>query len=189
MFYANDRRSSRSVLYGSDLIKSCSVYEEHPPPAFPAPQHSRWAWVGRDSCVRAQKTCVSTAAPLRSAILSSIEQREAAGSLMKAYVLCFHGHGLILIKLFSISDVILSLCVTDSPAYFLLLWLLPLSCTQPIPRPRTAWHKSHSDGSCRKRRLRITQRSVVWRVPLWSASLMCICWRWIQVCLVAPNNF
>lgn len=33
-----------------------------------------------------------------------MEQREAAGSLMKAYVLCFHGHGLILIKLFSISD-------------------------------------------------------------------------------------
>uniref|UniRef100_A0A672TEG3 E1A binding protein p400 n=1 Tax=Sinocyclocheilus grahami TaxID=75366 RepID=A0A672TEG3_SINGR len=58
LFHANERRSSRSVMYGSDLIKSCSVYEGRPPPTFPAPQHSRWSWVGRDSCIRAQQTCV-----------------------------------------------------------------------------------------------------------------------------------
>uniref|UniRef100_A0A671KHD4 E1A-binding protein p400-like n=1 Tax=Sinocyclocheilus anshuiensis TaxID=1608454 RepID=A0A671KHD4_9TELE len=58
LFHANERRSSRSVMYGSDLIKTCFVYEGHPPPAFPAPQHSRWSWVGRDSCIRAQRTCV-----------------------------------------------------------------------------------------------------------------------------------
>uniref|UniRef100_A0A8C1NXT1 E1A binding protein p400 n=1 Tax=Cyprinus carpio TaxID=7962 RepID=A0A8C1NXT1_CYPCA len=58
LFHANERRSSRSVMYGSDLIKTCSVYEGHPPPTFPAPQHSRWSWVGRDSCIRAQQTCV-----------------------------------------------------------------------------------------------------------------------------------
>ncbi|XP_057213376.1 E1A-binding protein p400 isoform X3 [Triplophysa rosa] len=85
LFHANERRSSRSVLYGSDLIESCSVYEGRPPPAFPAPQHSRWAWVGRDSCMRAQQKCVSTAAPLRSAILSNMEQQGAAGSLVKTF--------------------------------------------------------------------------------------------------------
>ncbi len=70
-------------MYGSDLIKTCSVYEGRPPPAFPAPQHSRWSWVGRDSCIRAQQTCVSTVAPLRSAILSNTEQEAAAGTLLK----------------------------------------------------------------------------------------------------------
>uniref|UniRef100_A0A671KXG4 E1A-binding protein p400-like n=1 Tax=Sinocyclocheilus anshuiensis TaxID=1608454 RepID=A0A671KXG4_9TELE len=72
-------------MYGSDLIKSCSVYEGHPPPTFPAPQHSRWSWVGRDSCIRAQQTCVSTVAPLRSVILSNTEQEAAAGTLLKRF--------------------------------------------------------------------------------------------------------
>ncbi|XP_016304117.1 E1A-binding protein p400-like isoform X3 [Sinocyclocheilus anshuiensis] len=85
LFHANERRSSRSVMYGSDLIKTCFVYEGHPPPAFPAPQHSRWSWVGRDSCIRAQRTCVSTVAPLRSAILSNTEQEAAAGTLLKRF--------------------------------------------------------------------------------------------------------
>uniref|UniRef100_A0A8C1VFX5 E1A binding protein p400 n=1 Tax=Cyprinus carpio TaxID=7962 RepID=A0A8C1VFX5_CYPCA len=85
LFHANERRSSRSVMYGSDLIKTYSVYEGRPPPAFPAPQHSRWSWVGRDSCIRAQRTCVSTVAPLRSAILSNKEQEAAAGTLLKRF--------------------------------------------------------------------------------------------------------
>ncbi|KAK7146251.1 hypothetical protein R3I93_013865 [Phoxinus phoxinus] len=85
LLYANGRRSSRSVLYGSDLIKSCSIYEGRPPPTFPAPQHSRWSWVGRDSCIRAQQTCVSTVAPLRSAILSNTEQEVAACILLKRF--------------------------------------------------------------------------------------------------------
>ncbi|XP_052418774.1 E1A-binding protein p400 isoform X2 [Carassius gibelio] len=85
LFHANERRSSRSVMYGSDLIKTCSVYGGRPPPAFPAPQHSRWSWVGRDSCIRAQQTCVSTVAPLRSAILSNTEQEAAAGTLLKRF--------------------------------------------------------------------------------------------------------
>uniref|UniRef100_A0A672TBB3 E1A binding protein p400 n=1 Tax=Sinocyclocheilus grahami TaxID=75366 RepID=A0A672TBB3_SINGR len=72
-------------MYGSDLIKSCSVYEGRPPPTFPAPQHSRWSWVGRDSCIRAQQTCVSTVAPLRSVILSNTEQEAAAGILLKRF--------------------------------------------------------------------------------------------------------
>ncbi|XP_059378485.1 E1A-binding protein p400-like isoform X2 [Carassius carassius] len=85
LFHANERRSSRSVMYGSDLIKTCSVYDGHPPPTFPAPQHSRWSWVGRDSCIRAQQTCVSTVAPLRSVILSNTEQEAAAGTLQKRF--------------------------------------------------------------------------------------------------------
>ncbi|XP_043102528.1 E1A-binding protein p400 isoform X5 [Puntigrus tetrazona] len=85
LFHANERRSSRCVMYGTDLIKTCSVYEGHPPPAFPAPQHSRWSWVGRDSCIRAQRTCISTVAPLRSAILSNTEQQAAAGTLLKRF--------------------------------------------------------------------------------------------------------
>ncbi|XP_026100545.1 E1A-binding protein p400 isoform X9 [Carassius auratus] len=85
LFHANERRSSRSVMYGSDLIKACSVYEGHPPPTFPAPQHSRWSWVGRDSCIRTQQTCVSTVAPLRSMILSNTEQEAATGTLLKRF--------------------------------------------------------------------------------------------------------
>ncbi|XP_056319297.1 E1A-binding protein p400 isoform X2 [Danio aesculapii] len=85
LFHANERRSSRSVLYGTDLVKTCSVYEGRPPPAFPAPQHSRWSWVGRDSCIRAQQTCVSTVASLRSAILSNTEQEAAASTLLKRF--------------------------------------------------------------------------------------------------------
>uniref|UniRef100_A0A673GND8 E1A-binding protein p400-like n=1 Tax=Sinocyclocheilus rhinocerous TaxID=307959 RepID=A0A673GND8_9TELE len=85
LFHANERRSSRSVMYGSDLIKTCSVYEGRPPPTFPAPQHSRWSWVGRDSCIRAQQTCVSTVSPLRSVILSNTEQEAAAGTLLKRF--------------------------------------------------------------------------------------------------------
>ncbi|XP_077079277.1 E1A-binding protein p400 isoform X10 [Siphateles boraxobius] len=85
LLHANEWRSSRSVLYGSDLIKTCSIYEGRPPPAFPAPQHSRWSWVGRDSCIRAQQTCVSTVAPLRSAILSNTEQEAAACILLKRF--------------------------------------------------------------------------------------------------------
>ncbi|XP_073675637.1 E1A-binding protein p400 isoform X2 [Garra rufa] len=85
LFRANEWRSSRSVMYGLDLIKTCSVYEGSPPPAFPAPQHSRWSWVGRDSCIRAQQTCVSTVASLRSAILSNTEQEAAAGTLLKRF--------------------------------------------------------------------------------------------------------
>ncbi|XP_016391215.1 E1A-binding protein p400-like isoform X1 [Sinocyclocheilus rhinocerous] len=85
LFHANEWRSSRSVMYGSDLIKTCFVYEGRPPPAFPTPQHSRWSWVGRDSCIRAQQTCVSTVAPLRSAILSNTEQEAAAGTLLKRF--------------------------------------------------------------------------------------------------------
>ncbi|CAM4715406.1 unnamed protein product [Leuciscus chuanchicus] len=85
LFHANERRSSHSVLYGSDLIKTCSIYEGRPPPAFPAPQHSRWSWVGRDSCIRAQQTYVSTVAPLRSAILSNTEQEAAACILLKRF--------------------------------------------------------------------------------------------------------
>ncbi|XP_067269517.1 E1A-binding protein p400 isoform X2 [Pseudorasbora parva] len=85
LFHVNERRSSRSVFYGSDLIKTCSIYDGRPPPAFPAPQHSRWSWVGKDSCIRAQQTCVSTVAPLRSAILSNTEQEAAAGNLLKRF--------------------------------------------------------------------------------------------------------
>ncbi|TRY58668.1 hypothetical protein DNTS_028447, partial [Danionella cerebrum] len=81
LFRMNERRSTRSVLYGSDLLKTCSVYDWRPPKAVSASQHSRWSWVGRDSCVRAQQTFVSTVAPLRSAILLNREQDAAVCNL------------------------------------------------------------------------------------------------------------
>uniref|UniRef100_A0A674CNU2 E1A binding protein p400 n=1 Tax=Salmo trutta TaxID=8032 RepID=A0A674CNU2_SALTR len=79
LFSANERRCDRSVLYGADLLQVCSVTPGAPHSAL---SPGGWRWVGRDSCLRAQRTPVSTTTHLQSALLSSTNRQDASSSLV-----------------------------------------------------------------------------------------------------------
>ncbi|XP_074494783.1 E1A-binding protein p400 isoform X3 [Sebastes fasciatus] len=83
LFEANERRCSRRVLYGSDLLQACTVSTE---PAHSSLTAGGWRWVGRESCLRAQRTCVATTSTLQSTLLSVEDRLEAANSLIKRLV-------------------------------------------------------------------------------------------------------
>ncbi|XP_062273310.1 E1A-binding protein p400 isoform X2 [Scomber scombrus] len=83
LFQANERRCSRRVLYGSDLLQACTVSTE---PGHSALTAGGWRWVGRESCLRAQRTCVATTSTLQSTLLSVEDRLEAASSLIKRLV-------------------------------------------------------------------------------------------------------
>ncbi|XP_026198066.1 E1A-binding protein p400 isoform X2 [Anabas testudineus] len=83
LFEANERRCSRRVLYGSDLLQACSLSTE---PGHTALTAGGWRWVGRESCLRAQRTCVATASALQSTLLSVEDRLESATSLIKRLV-------------------------------------------------------------------------------------------------------
>ncbi|KAM9359982.1 E1A-binding protein p400 [Symphorus nematophorus] len=83
LFDANERRCSRRVLYGSDLLQACTLGSE---PGHSALTAGGWRWVGRESCLRAQKTCVATTSTLQSTLLSVEDRLEAANSLIKRLV-------------------------------------------------------------------------------------------------------
>ncbi|XP_067460683.1 E1A-binding protein p400 isoform X4 [Thunnus thynnus] len=80
LFEANEQRCSRRVLYGSDLLQACTVSSE---PGHSALTAGGWRWVGRESCLRAQRTCVATTSTLQSTLLSVEDRLEAASSLIK----------------------------------------------------------------------------------------------------------
>lgn len=80
LFEANERRCSRSVLYGSELLQACTLSSE---PAHSALTAGGWRWVGRESCLRAQRTCVATTSALQSALLSVEDRLLTANSLIK----------------------------------------------------------------------------------------------------------
>ena len=82
LFEANERRCSRRVLYGSDLLQACTLSTEPPHTALTA---GGWRWVGRESCLRAQRTCVATTTTLQSTLLSVEDRLEAANSIIKRY--------------------------------------------------------------------------------------------------------
>ncbi|XP_034547235.1 E1A-binding protein p400 isoform X3 [Notolabrus celidotus] len=83
LFAANERRCSRRVLYGSDLLQACTLSTE---PSHSALTAGGWSWVGRESCLRAQRTCVATTSTLQSSLLSVEDRLEAANSLIKRLV-------------------------------------------------------------------------------------------------------
>ncbi|KAM6943691.1 E1A-binding protein p400 isoform 1-T1 [Lycodopsis pacificus] len=83
LFEANERRCSRRVLYGSDLLQACTLSTE---PGHSALTAGGWRWVGRESCLRAQRTCVATTSTLQSSLLSVEDRLEAANSLIKRLV-------------------------------------------------------------------------------------------------------
>lgn len=82
LFQANERRCSRRVLYGSDLLQACTLSTE---PSHSALTAGGWRWVGRESCLRAKRTCVATTSTLQSTLLSVEDRLEAANSLIKRY--------------------------------------------------------------------------------------------------------
>ena len=82
LFEANERRCSRRVLYGSDLLQACTLSTE---PGHSALTAGGWRWVGRESCLRAQRTCVATTSTLQSTLLSVEDRLDAANSLIKRY--------------------------------------------------------------------------------------------------------
>ncbi|XP_014015777.2 E1A-binding protein p400 isoform X8 [Salmo salar] len=79
LFSSNERRCGRSVLYGADLLQACSVTPGAPHSAL-SPRG--WRWVGRDSCLRAQRTPVATTTHLQSALLSSAHRQDAGSHLV-----------------------------------------------------------------------------------------------------------
>ncbi|CAJ1068076.1 E1A-binding protein p400 isoform X4 [Xyrichtys novacula] len=83
LFEANERRCSRRVLYGSDLLQACSLSSE---PGHSALTAGGWRWVGRESCLRAQRTCVATTSALQSTLLSVEDRLKTANSLIKRLV-------------------------------------------------------------------------------------------------------
>lgn len=86
LFGVNERRVQRSVLYGADLIETCFVTRGRTPPPLSAPQHSRWTWVGRDACLKAQQNSVYTTDSLRSALQSHTDRLQEGDSLVKRCV-------------------------------------------------------------------------------------------------------
>ncbi|XP_038152269.1 E1A-binding protein p400 isoform X1 [Cyprinodon tularosa] len=80
LFEANEQRCNRRVLYGSDLLQACTVSCE---PAHSALTAGGWRWVGRESCIRAQETCVGTTSLLQSSLLTVEDQHESRKGLIK----------------------------------------------------------------------------------------------------------
>lgn len=83
LFSVNERRVQRSVLYGADLIEACFVTRGRAPPPLSAPQHSRWTWVGRDACLKAQKNSIYSTDSLRLALRSHTDRLQEEESLAK----------------------------------------------------------------------------------------------------------
>uniref|UniRef100_A0A3Q3GRU3 E1A binding protein p400 n=1 Tax=Labrus bergylta TaxID=56723 RepID=A0A3Q3GRU3_9LABR len=61
LFEANERRCSRRVLYGSDLLQACTLSSE---PGHSALTAGGWRWVGIESCLRAKRTCMTSTSTL-----------------------------------------------------------------------------------------------------------------------------
>ncbi|XP_046726606.1 E1A-binding protein p400 isoform X2 [Silurus meridionalis] len=83
LFMVNERRLQRSVLYGADLLETCSVARESASLSLPDPEHSRWAWVGRDACLKAQQNSVYSTDSLRSALRSHEDRLQEGDSFIK----------------------------------------------------------------------------------------------------------
>ncbi|KAM4577938.1 E1A-binding protein p400 isoform 9-T9 [Fundulus diaphanus] len=80
LFEANEQRCNRRVLYGSDLLQACTLSSE---PAHTALTAGGWRWVGRESCMRATRTCVGTTSVLQSTLLTVEDHHEASKNLIK----------------------------------------------------------------------------------------------------------
>uniref|UniRef100_A0A1A7YYW1 E1A binding protein p400 n=1 Tax=Iconisemion striatum TaxID=60296 RepID=A0A1A7YYW1_9TELE len=80
LFAANERRCSRRVLYGSDLLQACIL---SPEPSHSALTAGGWRWVVIESCLRAQRTSVGTTSALQASLLTVENHTEAAESLIR----------------------------------------------------------------------------------------------------------
>lgn len=94
LFKANERRCSRSILYGADLLQFCTLGVSEAPHSTLA--DGDWRWVGRESCLRAQRTCIASTSSLQCILHSTEDCHMGANNLIKRY-LCIYGalHGII----------------------------------------------------------------------------------------------
>uniref|UniRef100_H3CDB1 E1A binding protein p400 n=1 Tax=Tetraodon nigroviridis TaxID=99883 RepID=H3CDB1_TETNG len=83
LFEANERRCSRSVVYGTDLLQFCTLGSEGPHSTLAG---GDWRWVGRESCLRAQRTCLASTATLHSILHSAEDCHMRANNLIKRLV-------------------------------------------------------------------------------------------------------
>lgn len=83
LFEANERRCSRSVLYGADLLQFCTLNSEDPHCPLTG---GDWRWVGRESCLRAQRTCMASTSILQSILHSTEDCHMRANNLIKRYL-------------------------------------------------------------------------------------------------------
>ncbi|CAL9708571.1 unnamed protein product [Knipowitschia caucasica] len=77
LFKANERRCSRSVLYGADLLHACTVCPE---PALSALTAGGWHWVGLENCLRATNSSKGATSALKSCLLSVKDRLDATNS-------------------------------------------------------------------------------------------------------------
>lgn len=83
LFAVNERRVQRSVLYGADLLEACSVNKRLALSPLPSSEHSHWAWVGRDACLKAQQNSAYMTDSLRLALRSQTDRLREGNSLVK----------------------------------------------------------------------------------------------------------
>uniref|UniRef100_W5MG80 E1A binding protein p400 n=1 Tax=Lepisosteus oculatus TaxID=7918 RepID=W5MG80_LEPOC len=86
LFLANERRCSRSVVYGRDLLEACSVFEVDSLPKPLTLSSNCWRWIGRDSCMRAQQTCVSVVSHLQKALITAEQRQEEEKDMAKRFL-------------------------------------------------------------------------------------------------------
>ncbi|XP_072289595.1 E1A-binding protein p400 isoform X2 [Eucyclogobius newberryi] len=85
LFEANERRCSRSVLYGADLLQACTI---GPDPGHSALTAGGWRWVGLESCLRAKTSSKGATSALKSCLLS-VEDRLDVIKSSATRVACF----------------------------------------------------------------------------------------------------
>ncbi|KAK7933890.1 hypothetical protein WMY93_004786 [Mugilogobius chulae] len=83
LFEANERRCSRSVLYGADVIQACLISSE---PGHSAQTAGGWRWVGLESCLQAKTSSKGTTSALQS--LLSVENCVDVTSKSAARLAC-----------------------------------------------------------------------------------------------------
>ena len=108
LFEANERRCNRRVLYGSDLVQACTISSE---PGHSALTAGGWRWVGRESCLRAQRTCMATTSTLQSTLLSVEDRLEAANSLIKRYFCSVLKPTILYYMLVNIMKYVMNACI------------------------------------------------------------------------------
>ncbi|XP_058850564.1 E1A-binding protein p400-like isoform X16 [Acipenser ruthenus] len=85
VFSANERRCSRSVFYGADLLEVCSVFDKDPVPKPATESNNSWRWIGRANCLSVQQASASVS-HLQEALFTSEQRREALQDMAQRFV-------------------------------------------------------------------------------------------------------
>ncbi|XP_041084686.1 E1A-binding protein p400-like, partial [Polyodon spathula] len=85
VFSANERRCTRSVFYGADLLEVCSVLNKDPAPKPATVSNNSWRWIGRANCLSLQQASAFVS-HLQEAIFTSEQRREALQDMAERFV-------------------------------------------------------------------------------------------------------